>query len=231
MLSKEQLLEKLSMMGLDVYETISDVIEDTSIQLVNFEELCRFIKNHNIDTVFYHYSYVDEENLQIDDEILEKVRPGKIMLELMEQEIEEYNESVCKLDFSKPYWLSVYFTYQNFMYYIEEDYWFQEEGFETPKLALINIMSKYLDKAVEMQDASKVERQRGREKLREQILNDEEFYRCTNQRLRGTYITSLLADNAELQALFRTPEGRLYDIMAVDFIEIIWKDYKEMQKS
>ena len=229
MLSRKQLLNKLSMMNLDVYETVSDIFEENAIQLLNFEEFGRFIKSHAIETVFYHYTYIKAEVLKIDDELLEETNPSETMMELIADEIEVYNATIDKVDFSRPCWVNLYFTYQGFMYYIEEaDPWYEEE-FDPPRFVLKSIIDKHVDEEADIQDEAKLKREKERENLRKQIMDDPEFHKCTNKQLRRNYGNNLFSGNEELQALFFKPKGGLYDMMILDYIEQIWRDSKQMK--
>ena len=64
-----------------------------------------------------------------------------------------------------------------------------------------------------------------REQLREEILQDEEFGKCTNQQLRRVYASKLFRDK-EIQELFYSPLYGNYDIRISDFVEDIWREYK-----
>ncbi len=231
MFTKEQLIVVLNSMGLDVYETLSDVDPDNSIELQNFDEFCRFIKNHQIDTVYYHFSYILPECLQIDDDTTNNLKFKDYMIETLSEEIENYNNSVLKLDFSKPYSLSLYCAYQNFIYFIEEDdYWFKDEGFDTPEKAVINLADKYIEKIEIAKSEMEQKRKYELEKLRTQILKDEDFHKCTNEQLRRAYANRLFKDNSTLQNLFFSKNDGYFDFTVQSFIDKIWKEYKTSTK-
>lgn len=228
MVLKEQLVQTLKAMKLDVYETVSDVEQDSSIQLLNFDELCRFIQKHNVDTVFYHYAYTSSEALEIDNEVIEQLNVDGDMLEVLEEKFDEYNKSILKLDFGKPYSLTIYCTYQNFVYFVTEiDFWFKDEGIELPLQAAISLVNKYRDDIIETKKSARQKRDHGRTQLRNQILNDENFHKCSNIQLRRAYAQKLFNGNHELQSLFSSKEHGLYDIPIQTFIEEIWREYKE----
>lgn len=152
MYTKELLINKLNEMNIDCYEMASDINEHLSIQLESFEQLFLFIKQHNIDTVFYRFEYVSADDLQItegvlddlytDDEIFEIIE----VIEAMQGDFDKYNFSVSNLDFSRPYILSVCCLYQSHMIYsVESDYWFRELGYEYPKIKALSMIEERLE--------------------------------------------------------------------------------------
>lgn len=227
MLEKEALVNKLTSLNLDVYETETDVIQERAIQLSNLEELCRFLQKHSISTVFFHYSYVSAETLEISAEVIETLRVDNEILELMEEKFLEYNMDVYSLDFDKPCMLSVFVTHQGFMYYIEEeDFWFVEEGYGEPKTMAKLLVNEYFDEIVKIREMSKEKRIDGREKLRQRLLEDKDFHKCTNNQLRRAYANKLYNDDPKVKELFYSPKYGIYDIPFNVFIETVWKEYK-----
>ena len=82
----KQLIYKLDQMNLDYYEVESDINDDISIQLTDFDQLCLFIKKHNIDTVFYRFEYVSAEDLQITDKILDDLHIDNEIIDVMQKD-------------------------------------------------------------------------------------------------------------------------------------------------
>lgn len=129
MLTEQQLLQILNDNEIDCYEMASEINEDAAIQLVDFEQLCLFVKKHNIDTVFYRFEYPSADGLQITEDVLSELRIDDEIIAVLEKDFANYNRSVVNLDFSRPYLLSVGCLYQGHMVYIlEADYWFEDWG-------------------------------------------------------------------------------------------------------
>lgn len=227
MITKELLLSKLSDMDLKCYETASDVSELAAIQMISLEQLLEFIVKHKIDTVFYHYDFVSAELLQITDEVIADLDIDDEIARILQGDFEEYNREIEKLDFSRPYNLVVYCIYQNYILcFCEQDIWFVKNGFGDPKkaaMAMIKNKLAVLDKKMEDSETRRMEL---REQLREKILADESFHRCTNKDLRKAYTSRLWKDKS-IQELFYTPMHGLFDIPIHVFIEEIWREYKD----
>ena len=91
----------------------------------------------------------------------------------------------------------------------------------------IEMATELLDVICDRKESRRAEVFKKREQLRLQILNDEEFHRCTNRSLRNAYSKRLFENNQELQSLFYDYENKeFYDIPIYLFIEEIWKEYK-----
>ena len=222
----KQLIYKLDQMNLDYYEVESDINDDISIQLTDFDQLCLFIKKHNIDTVFYRFEYVSAEDLQITDKILDDLHIDNEIIDVMQKDFDKYNRSVGNLDFTQPYCLSVSCLYQGHIVYIwESDYWFKDWGFGHPKKIAVSMIEEKLDEIESKKEESILQREELRKQLREKILADTNFHKCTNKDLRRAYIQKLWKDK-NVQDLFYSPKHGLYDIRIDSFVEDIWREYK-----
>lgn len=227
MLTKKDLIHRLSEISLDFYETVSDVSDDNTIQLADLDALFTFISRHGIDTVFFHYDYATAEELQITDSILDKLNIDEEIHSVMQTTFQKYNNQVAQLDFSRPYSLTVYCIYQNFIVFCDDfDYWFREMGYGMPKNVAIGMIEEQLEAITRKKETAAQEREKKRAQLRQQILVDKNFHKCTNKELRRAYTQKLLKSNESIQELFYSPKHGLYDIMIGTFIDEVWKEYK-----
>lgn len=227
MVFKENLERFLKEMNLDYYETASDISEETSIQLFDFEQLCLFIQKHNIDTVFYHYDYASADDLQITGNILADLHIDEEILAVMKQDFKKYNQAISHLDFARPYALTVYCIYQNQIIYIDEyDYWFRDMGYGIPEKAAITMIEDKLEEIDRKKEEAYEKRESLREQLRDQILSDKEFHKCTNRELRRSYTQKLCNNDTSIHDLFYSPRSGIFDIPIGTFIEEVWREYK-----
>lgn len=226
MISELELTSIMKKLKVDIYNTASDIIQDTSIELLSFEDLCRFIKNNNIGFVLYHYTFLEPEFLQITEEIVEQMKKRGVDLEVLRKEIDIYNNSVNQLDFDRPCCLSICCVYQNMIFYWEDlDFWYKEYGFERSEVAACLLLDKHSETIFKAHEESAHKRDEDRLQLRRLILNDEKFHSCTNRDLRRAYIDQLIRDNREVRDLFVAQGGRP-PIQKYPFIEDIWREYK-----
>ena len=224
--TKEQLIKTFNNMNLDYYETESDINEKISIQLKNFEQLCLFIQKHNIDTVFYHLEFSSAEALQITGNVINELRIDDEIIGVMQHDFAKYNSAVNCLDFSRPYILSVYCMYQGrTVYIVERDYWFQALGYDNPQKTAISMIEKKLEEIDRKKEEAFLEREELRDQLREKILADPNFHRCTNKELRRSYGQKLY-NVGDIHDLFYSPRHGIYDITLGTFIEEVWREYK-----
>ena len=227
MLTEKQLLQKLNDNGVDCYEMASEINEDVAIQLVDFEQLCRFVKNHNIDTAFYSLEYPSSEGLQITEDVLTELHIDDEIIAVMQKNFDDYNRSVGNLDFSRPYLLSVGCLYQGQMVYVmESDYWFEDWGYGHPKKMAISMIEEKLEVIKSKKEEAYLEREEKRDRLRKRLLADTNFHKCTNKELRRSYAQKLCNADETIEGLFYSPKHGIYDIMINAFIEEVWKEYK-----
>lgn len=227
MYTVKQLINKLNELSLDYYEMISDINEDMAIQLVDLEQLCRFIKKHNTGTVFYRFEYPSADGLQITEDVLSELHIDDDIIEVMKEDFNEYNRSVSNLDFSRPYLMSIGCLYQGHMVYImESDYWFEDWGYGHPKKMALSMIEKKLEDIESKKKESYQKREEMRDRLRERLLADPNFHKCTNKELRRAYTRKLCNADRSIQDLFYSPTHGVYDIMIGAFIEEVWKEYK-----
>lgn len=227
MRTEKQLLQILNDNGIDYYEMASEINEDVAIQLVDFEQLCLFVKKHNIDTVFYRFEYPSADGLQITEEAIAELHIDDEIIAVMQKDFDDYNRSVGNLDFSRPYLLSVGCLYQGQMVFImESDYWFEDWGYGHPKKMAISMIEEKLEDIESKKEETYLEREEKRDQLRERLLADPNFHKCTNKELRRSYTQKLCNADKSIQDLFYSPKHGIYDIMIGAFIEEVWKEYK-----
>ena len=226
MYSKKAIVEKLELLGCTCYETRSNVDENTAIRLLDFTSLFSFIKKHNIDTVFYCFEYASVEDLQITGSLVEEMRIDDEILSVVKADFENYNGTIKKLDFTRPYSLTVYCIYSNYIFYVDEfEYWFRDQGFGIPKKMAISMIEQKLDEIDIKKEEEFVKREKMRNQLREKMLKDKEFHKCTNKELRRFY-TQQLYNKDEVHRLFYCPKYGVYDIPLSTFVEEVWREYK-----
>lgn len=222
----KQLLSALNEGNFDYYEIASSINEEASIQLVDFKQLCCFMKKHNINTVFYHLEYICAEDLQITEGVLDDLHIDDEIIDVMREEFNQYNRAVGNLDYSRPYLLAVSCLYQgNTVYILESDYWFEEWGYRNPKAAAISMIKEKLDDIECKKEEAFLKREELRNQLRKRILADANFHKCTNKGFRRAYLQTLWKDKS-IQKLFYSPKDGFYDIRIETFIEDIWREYK-----
>lgn len=227
MLQKDILLKKLIDKQLHYYETVSDVSEDASIQLSGLDSLFTFMNQHSIDTVFFHFDYAAAEDLQITDPVLDTLNIDDDIRSVMKTTFQKYNDRIAQLDFSRPYALTVYCIYQGFIVYCDDyDYWFRDLGYSIPKKAALELIEEKLDAIESKMEEAAQERERKRDQLRQRILSDKNFHKCTNKELRRAYTQKLWNSDESIHALFYSPKLGLYDIRIDAFIDEVWKAYK-----
>ncbi|GKX65823.1 hypothetical protein [Inconstantimicrobium mannanitabidum] len=240
MKTEQELLELFKSSNIDGYK-IEQTFETTnseenfattnSMQLMCVEDIIKFSCKNNINSMFYYYGFTSEEALVIDDEIISDFWLEPEVKLILQDKFDEHNKRVYELDFNKPIYLYVYIIHQGIVLFAaEQDFWFFEEGLDFPKYVCEKIIDDNMND-INAERENKMERvYRDREVLHQQILNDEEFQQCTNQRLRLIYTGKIFKNNIDNKKLFIKESGGHYDITPGEFIELIWKEYKNNLK-
>jgi hypothetical protein len=68
--------------------------------------------------------------------------------------------------------------------------------------------------------------------MKQNILADDSFYRCTNQSLRRSFTKNFLdkPSNSHYRDAFYSKEHGLYNILINDFVEDIWREFKQTKR-
>jgi len=235
--SEKELIKMVEEYGLDCYSASFD---DENIIMIDadLEEIIKFAEKRELKEVFYRFDYSSQEVLSISKEdmrrTMEKVdAPYEEIGNVIAPMIKEYNSKVEKLDFTKPHSRTVFCLYQGQRIGIfESDFWFFEEEVTFPEEAIKLIIAENEDiikkHVIEKEEQSiKI-----KEEFHQYLLNDEKFHKCTNASLRTTYKMELYKDNEHQnfkKAFIRGTEYQCYNEYA-EFIEMVWREYKENLK-
>lgn len=238
MYSEEELIEIVEKEGLDCFKLSFDYEDNEEIIMleVGIEEIIKFAKERSIKELFYKFNYSSKEVLSITEEnmkrTMEKVdSPYKEIWEVIKPIVNEYNDKVSKLDFSKPHSLLIFCLYEGQRIGVfETDLWFLEYNVMLPEYALENIVSENQEvirkHVVEKEEKSKIVK----EEFYQYLLNDEKFHKCTNASLRTTYKMELYKDkdHQKFQEAFINGTDYQRHNEYDEFIEMVWKEYKEI---
>ncbi|MTI47852.1 MAG: hypothetical protein FH761_08425 [Firmicutes bacterium] len=231
MKTEDELLELFKNANLDSYKVSADTNVTNAMKLMTIENLIEFSCKQNIDTIFYNYTFINEDVLSITEDVKSNLRLDEDILSILQDKFDEYNDSLLELDFDKPVYLNVYCIYQGVIFCVqEEDYWFEKQGFGMPEEVCLKLYTKYFEDIVTEKENKEQMISKARNELREKILSDEEFHKCTNIHSRRMYANKMFKNNENNQKLFYCENGGLYDISINTFIEYVWREYKNALK-
>lgn len=205
------------------------------IQFMSYERLEEFMKDHNIDTVFFTEYFDNYDDYIITEETIRKanIYINSSTLELIQNDIENYNKKIMKIDFDKPSAavISCIFESKYCFVYLENDKVFGEilvDANEKLKEILEKNINSIEKKAKE--DKQKIELLK--QEVKDIIVNDKEFLLCTNKQLRKNYARKFLKQKLDKKKFKLLIELWTWDAPigigtdAIDFIEMIWKELK-----
>ena len=227
-INREELLKLINDNGLYGIETENNSdIKQILMKSWKIDDIVKFAKDNNINTIFFEYYYYNKEYFKIELEKFEEEYPEEI-INIMKNDIIEYNNKIDKIDFETPIKLLVYCIYNGYSIAIEQkDEW--GEGYKESIVSGEEQMKIFFEKHQERLENYITEKEKQKEteleRLKQIIFKDEQFQRSTNKELRYAYINAFLKKNPKYLQLFGD-----HGIGAYRWIETIWREYKYMKK-
>lgn len=227
-INREELLKLINDNGLYGIETENNSdIKQILMKSGKIDDIVKFAKDNNINTIFFEYYYYNKEYFKIELEKFEEEYPEEI-INIMKNDIIEYNNKIDKIDFETPIKLLVYCIYNGYSIAIEQkDEW--GEGYKESIVSGEEQMKIFFEKHQERLENYITEKEKQKEteleRLKQIIFKDEQFQRSTNKELRYAYINAFLKKNSKYLQLFGD-----HGIGAYRWIETIWREYKYMKK-
>ena len=227
-INREELLKLINDNGLYGIETENNSdIKQILMKSGKIDDIVKFAKDNNINTIFFEYYYYNKEYFKIELEKFEEEYPEEI-INIMKNYIIEYNNKIDKIDFETPIKLLVYCIYNGYSIAIEQkDEW--GEGYKESIVSGEEQMKIFFEKHQERLENYITEKEKQKEteleRLKQIIFKDEQFQRSTNKELRYAYINAFLKKNSKYLQLFGD-----HGIGAYRWIETIWREYKYMKK-
>lgn len=221
MISEKELKRIMASEGINCFNITSSNDYMMHLEENNLNEFLRFIKANNIKNVFYEFNRYDEEDFLIDEDEFDQ----DIYL-LIEGDIIRHNEQIEKIDFSKPNEITIFCIYEgNFICITEENYWCKE--LDASK-KVMNLLNDNNDKINNIKNKQKLNLDILIEELKNLILNDDEFKKCSNQSFRRKYMSSIFEreENEKYKQLFLERNVLMKYGTSINFIDMIWKENK-----
>ena len=233
MLIEEQLRSLLQNRGIAFYNALSEIEDTNTIRIECFEDFIAFVKEQNINCVFYQYEKTDQDNFLIDDDTFSFLKDefyiDKYTKKVLKPEIDKHNEKIRDVNFGRPCYLHIWCIYCGvFVEYKETDQWFNKERIYPAEDVLREMIH---NRENEIENVRKTEKERAQKKieiLKEYVLNDPMFHKCTNQHLRTQYGYRFIKEHPEYDELFLTETNTKGEnlLAVVVFFNNIWKEYK-----
>lgn len=227
-MNREKLLKTIRDNGFYGMETENDSnIPKIMIKSGKIDDIFKFAKENNINTIFFEYYYYNKEYFKIELEELEKKYPEEI-IKIVKKDIDEYNNKIDKINFETPIKLLVYCIYNSYLVAIEQkNEWGEsyKESIVSGEEQMENILFKYQEKLENYISEKEKQKEIKLEELKQVIFKDKQFQRSTNKELRYAYINDFLKNHSAYLQLFGE-----HGIEAYRWIETIWREYKDIKK-
>ena len=236
MIKESELKELLFKEHLNVFEV--DIDDDEfykktlSLEGENIDELIRFAKVNNINSIFYKYYYTYKSHYHIDEEEI-KEQLDKDLYSAIETDIKKHNKEVEKIDFSKPWLLHVFIIYQSQYVCVSYiDYWIDDLEISSSEDKVRELMyeNKYILRKKDEENQKKLAELKL--EFEEFLLNDSEFKNCTNKNLRRHYMNTVFErqEAQKFKPIFMKT-NRFGDQIQDNgsfcaYLEVVWKKFK-----
>lgn len=205
--------------------------------LFSIDNFIDFVHSQKINAVFGCEVFEDAEDYLITTEIIE-AELGKYEAEEMSniiiEDIRKYNEKVCEVDFNIPFLYIVACLYEGQYFYtkMRVDRGINESFLIAPEEKLQEIV---INNEKNIQKKSQERRKtidQLKKELKEIIVNDDKFLKCTNKALRMSYIKDLLANGLDehfepLKKFWIAESVKGVYQEPIDLVELIWRELKE----
>lgn len=236
MITEDTLLAVLEKENLYAFKTDIDLELKDFILLKSesLEELVKFVKVNNINSIFYDYFYYSKDSYKFDLEEVELYIDESIF-KLIKKDLISHNKKIDKIDFSRPKVAIIHTVYQGQKIGILIlDSWIEEledEILET-EYQLEYFMEKYEDVIYEITQKHEAKFDDLRKEFEEFLLKDDEFLCCTNQSLRRHYMKSVFdkvgADKYKPAFMMTNQIGSsiVNTSLLWMYIESAWRKYK-----
>lgn len=225
-------IDKLIDKGIKVYNVAS--IPKPSIEIEEFDELCRILSDFNIDHVYLAKRYIDLDSMLITDEQIDSLGLSKDEVDLLSDEINAYNFLCQKVDYSIPIAGELVFTIPDeklgFYYSDFANDSFVENGlFADPIDAIKNIIESHDGWIEEIKNHRLVQIESEKAFLKHALIEEDEFKFCKNKSARYIFLMRMLDEKYGIQCpklvsrFKKRPNGK---DEAQAFVDCLWEEYK-----
>lgn len=182
-----------------------------------------FLNANAIKTVFYSYSFLNEDRFNIDSGI------GSKLKQLASVEIEEYASSLKQIDFDKPALLDLCCAYNGIVVQLRLASHCVDS---IPSISELcdELERKYSDELQHIYDAEKESLDALRNELRDALLADEEFLSCTTKSMRRRFMRTYFVKNGKYLRAFMMANGKIDDQQIPIFADKVYAIYRESKR-
>jgi len=229
MISENELVNILKDNGITPLKCIYESKERTVVlDDKDINTLISYAKDNNIQYIFYEYRCLEKEDYIIDKDYIMTKFPDSFneFYKIASNDISKHNKNVNAIDFEQPYLMEAFCIHQG-SYVLTSQHVTWIENLLDAENVVRELRLKYNKQLDELRLKTEMEEEKCKELLKEELKNkillDEDFSRCTNQKIRRYYIEDLLnkTENKKYMEPFKTI-GDFYIGRAVAFVEDLW---------
>ena len=230
MYNYQTISEKLKEKGIKTYdvETGSDFVS-TGICFLRYEDFLEFITDNSINTVFIYEQYIDIEDYIITRETFRNADISEYKAEAIMPLVEAYNEELIEEELEAPKYVFAIAIWNNqkFYYIFQNEILFKGETLLEPEEKLIELVEDNINRIENANKAKEEAIEEQIKQIREFIIQDKEFRKCTNKQRRYDYLRNLLNTNKKYAVLKQHWISNI--VLSMNgryFIDDIWQELK-----
>jgi len=237
MISVNEIREALTDTEIKLFSTYteSDDLDNNIIEIGDglIDELIEFLVANNIKTLQYMIKYTGlDAFLIMEDDVRDLKIPDDLQDEIW-NEIIEYNEKLEKINFDRPYSITIYCLHESCFFGIRDyDLWFQDEEVQFPSDKLEELLSDYKLRIEEKKKKDKKQLEVLKEEFKSVLLNDANFLKCSNKKLRDNYVQKAF-EKPEFEKYIKVfdPRDRKFQtVYAKAYVDLFWSEYRNLKK-
>ncbi|CZQ81710.1 Hypothetical protein Tpal_232 [Trichococcus palustris] len=214
---------KIKLLKVDEYKASNFI----SLSIDNVEDFISLAKELKVEYVYYSYSYYDKNEYIIPIDTYDEFSDG------INVEIKKHNKEINKIDFSKPYSLTLFMLLNGTITKISLlDSWIEEMSIPDKDTKHSEIEEKYFAEFALKEKEERKNKEADKEELKKIILSDPEFSYMKNQLLRDEYLHDLLLKEGmgKYSYLFVGDYDRGRSIPIKHYMDRVWEEYRESKK-
>jgi hypothetical protein len=215
--------------------TDSDDLENKMIEIGDglIDELIEFLVANNIKTLQYMIKYISIDAFLITEDDVRDLKIPDALQDEIWNEIKEYNEKLEKIDFGRPYSITIYCLHESCFFGINDyDLWFQDEKVQFPSDKLEELLSNYKLRIEEKKKEDKKHLEKLKEEFKKVLLNDAEFLKCSNKKLRDNFVQKAF-ERPEFEKyieVFDPRDRQFHTVYAKAYVDLFWSEYRNSKK-
>ena len=224
----ENILKENGVKALSTY--IPFKLVENSILILELDDFMSFMTDNQINQVFLYEHWVEADDYKITDDTFKELGVSRYSLEYLLKDIDEYNKMLDDVEFDVPSMVLLMFLWngQRFYHSLYNEVLLGDNVLLSAEDKLADMIMLNENNIIDANNKRHKEIEKQQKEFKNYLVNDDEFKKCTNQRMRRNFIIEIVKTDIvpkELKSYWMNCNGFLFQ-SAYDFIEMVWRELK-----